>query len=76
MRPLVDLAKRVDGHFGVDLSGGHRSVAKKLLNNANIGPTRENMGSKGVTKSMRGDQSLKACSIRRALHNKPRVLAG
>src|SRR5438132_1628263 len=51
----VDTAKPAQLDAGVDLGRGDRSVAEHLLNHAEVGATREQVGGKAVPEGVRTD---------------------
>ncbi len=53
MRGDIHVAKGVNRHVRVDLSGRNRSVPEKLLHHAHIGPALQQMRRKRVAQGVR-----------------------
>ena len=60
VRCEVDLPEMVDGDQGVNLGGGHRRMAKQLLNDPDVRASVQQMGGKGMSHRMRRYVSLDA----------------
>jgi hypothetical protein len=51
-------------------------VAEKFLNDAQVGPTRKQVGGKGVAKKVGVDAGIKAGGLGRSFYNSPKVRCG
>jgi hypothetical protein len=61
---------------GVDLCRADAGVAKKFLNDAQVGPTRKQMGGKGVAKKVGVDAGIEAGGLGRSFYDSPKVRCG
>ena len=48
----VDLAKVIDGDFGVELGGGHRGVTEQLLDHTDVGASGQQVRGEGVAQDV------------------------
>jgi hypothetical protein len=76
MEAIDGCRKSVFIYVGVDLCRADAGVAKKFLNDAQVGPTRKQMGGKGVAKKVRVDACIKAGGLGRSFYNSPKVRCG
>ncbi len=63
-------------HVGVDFGGSDAGVAEHLLNHAEIGPTRQEMGGKGVAQKVGIDAGIEASGLRGPFDDTPKVGGG
>ena len=76
MEAIDGCRKSVFIHVGVDLCRADTGVAEKFLNHSQVGPTRKQVGGKGVAKKVGVDAGIKAGGLGRSFYNSPKVRCG
>jgi hypothetical protein len=76
MEAIDGCRKSVFIYVGVDLCRADAGVAKKFLNDAQVGPTRKQVGGKGVAKKVGVDSGIEAGGLGRSFYDSPKVRCG
>jgi hypothetical protein len=76
MEAIDGCRKSVFIYVGVDLCRADAGVAEKLLNDAQVGPTRKQVGGKGVAKKVGVDACIEAGGLGRSFYDSPKVRCG
>ena len=76
MEAIDGCRKSVLIYVGVDLCRADAGVAEKFLNHSQVGPTRKQVGGKGVAKKVGVDAGIKAGGLGRSFYDSPKVRCG
>ena len=76
MEAIDGCRKSVLIYVGVDLCRADAGVAEKFLNHSQVGPTRKQVGGKGVAKKVGVDAGVEAGGLGRSFYNSPKVRCG
>ena len=76
MEAIDGCRKSVFIYVGVNLCRADAGVAEKFLNHSQVGPTRKQVGGKGVAKKVGVDAGIEAGGLGRSFYDSPKVRCG
>ena len=69
MGTAIDIAKSINGHFGINLGRLHRRVPQEFLHDADIRATGQYMGGEGMPKRVGRNKALEVSPPRGGAQN-------